>query len=177
MAPVTVFSIGHSVHSFEAFVALLETNSIHSVVDIRTVPKSRRNPQFHTDSLASALPEAGLDYRHLASLGGWRKAEPESVNAGWRNKSFRGYADYAMTSEFAAGLAELRVVAAGKPTAMMCSEALWWRCHRRLVADRLVVQGDRVLHIGSDGKTSVHELTGFAKVDSGGQVTYPAGAP
>lgn len=169
----TVFTIGHSTHSLEEFVALLGLNSIESLVDIRTVPKSRRNPHFHTDSLKTSIPEHGIAYRHLASLGGWRKADKDSVNDAWRNKSFRGYADYTLTDEFAAGIADLKDLAAEQATAIMCSEALWWRCHRRLVADRLTTEGVQVLHIGSDGKTSIHELTDFAEVDDEGRITYP----
>jgi uncharacterized protein (DUF488 family) len=111
---------------------------------------------------------------HLARLGGRRHASRDSPNGAWRNASFRGYADYAMGEEFADGLAQLRRLAAARHTAMMCSEALWWRCHRRLVADRLVVAGDTVFHIGSDGRASVHELTPFATVGPDGRITYPA---
>jgi uncharacterized protein (DUF488 family) len=114
-----------------------------------------------------------VEYLRLSRLGGWRRPAPESPNGAWRNESFRGYADYAMSDEFAQGLAELRELAAIKATAMMCSEALWWRCHRRLVADRLVVAGDTVCHIGSDGQASEHELTPFAVIATSG-VTYPA---
>lgn len=173
MGQIKVFTVGHSTHDFEEFVAILKTNGVESVADIRTVPKSRRHPHFHTDSLAQSLPEFGIQYEHVARLGGWRKTDPDSVNAGWRNDSFRGYADYAMGREFAEGLAELRGIALNRVTAMMCSEALWWRCHRRLVADRLISRGDLVRHIGSDGKTSVHELTEFAIVGADGQITYP----
>jgi uncharacterized protein (DUF488 family) len=159
-----LWSVGHSTHSFEHFVALLAAHGIKQVVDIRTVPKSRRNPHFHGESLAAELPDVGIAYAHLKALGGWRKATPNSPNDGWRNLSFRGYADHAMTAGFAAGLARLQLLAAAVPTAMMCSEALWWRCHRRLVADRLVLGGQRVWHIGPDGHASAHQLTSFATV-------------
>lgn len=168
-----VWSVGHSTHSLAAFSALLAGQGIERVVDIRTVPKSRRNPQFHTESLTSRLPEAGIAYAHLEALGGWRKTIPGSPNGGWRNRSFRGYADYAMSPEFASGLVCLQTLAAAGPTAMMCSEALWWRCHRRLVADRLVLGGGRVWHIGSDGRTSRHQLTSFARV-VGDHLEYPS---
>lgn len=115
-----------------------------------------------------------MAYVHIARLGGWRHADPDSRNAAWQNLSFRGYADYALGNEFADGLAQLRRLAAARPTAMMCSEALWWRCHRRLVADRLVVAGDSIWHIGSDGRASAHELTPFAAVGKDGRITYPA---
>jgi uncharacterized protein (DUF488 family) len=172
---VTVWSIGHSTHSLERLVELLHTHGIAQLADIRTVPKSRRHPQFHTEALAETLPGHGIAYRHLPRLGGWRKALEDSPNDAWRNASFRGYADYAMSDEFAAGLAELRELASSERTAMMCSEALWWRCHRRIVADRLVAGGDTVCHIGSDGRVAAHELTGFAEIDASGQITYPAG--
>jgi uncharacterized protein (DUF488 family) len=169
-----VWSIGHSTHAFDAFVELLRANGIERVADIRTVPKSRRHPHFHTDSLARELPAHGIAYEHLAALGGWRHAASDSPNGGWRNASFRGYADYAMTPEFAAGLGALRALAAQAPTAMMCSEALWWRCHRRLVADRLVLGGDEVCHIGSDGRAAHHELSSFAAVVDGRLIYPPA---
>jgi len=172
MGGVDVWSIGHSTHAFEAFVALLAANGIEQLADVRHVPKSRRHPQFHTDALARELPPAGIAYVHLAPLGGWRTAAPDSPNGGWRNASFRGYADYTATDDFAAGLRALRELASRSRTAMMCSEALWWRCHRRLIADRLVLGGDRVLHIGSNGGLSAHELTSFARVVDGGLV-YP----
>lgn len=171
---ISIWSIGHSTHSLDELVGLLHAHEIARVADIRTVPKSRRNPQFHTDSLAQSLPENGIAYRHHPRLGGWRKAEKDSPNAAWQNESFRGYADYAMTPDFAEAVSELREVAARERTAMMCSEALWWRCHRRLVADRLVTDGDTVLHIGPDGKVTPHTLTSFASVSPEGVITYPA---
>ena len=170
---VRIWSVGHSTHSFDAFVALLTARGIALLADIRTVPKSRRYPHFHTDALAQSLPDRGMAYVHLPRLGGWRHAAADSPNGAWRNESFRGYADYAMGDEFAKGLAQLRELAAARPVAMMCSEALWWRCHRRLVADRLVVAGDTVCHISSDGHASAHQLASFAVVAANGQVTYP----
>jgi uncharacterized protein (DUF488 family) len=169
---MNLWSIGHSTHRLDEFVDLLAGHEISSLVDIRTVPKSRRHPHFSSDSLARSLPERGIAYTHVPRLGGFRHPRADSPNAGWRNESFRGYADYAMTDEFAAGLAELRRVAEAERTAMMCSEALWWRCHRRLVADRLVVAGDAVLHIGADGRASAHELTPIAFVSGDWQITY-----
>ena len=169
-----VWTIGHSTHLLDAFVALLVAHDIAQLADIRTVPKSRRHPHFHTDALARSLPERGVAYAHLPRLGGWRHAAADSPNGAWRNASFRGYADYAMGEEFAHGLAELRQLAAVRRTAAMCSEALWWRCHRRLVADRLVAAGDSVCHIGSDGRASAHQLTPFASFKPDGQITYPA---
>lgn len=168
------WTLGHSTHTLDAFIALLSAHEIEQLVDIRTVPKSRRSPHFNIDALAKSLPERGVAYAHLARLGGWRRPTEDSPNGAWRNRSFRGYADYAMSDEFDEGLAELRDLAAAGPTAIMCSEALWWRCHRRLVADHLTVGGDTVCHIGSDGRASVHELTPFALVGPDGRVTYPA---
>jgi uncharacterized protein (DUF488 family) len=169
-----VWTVGHSTHSLDAFVALLATHDIAQVTDVRTVPKSRRHPHFHTDALARSLPDRGVAYVHLPRLGGWRHPDAESPNRAWQNPSFRGYADYAMGDEFADGLAQLREHSRARRTAVMCSEALWWRCHRRLIADRLVVAGDTVCHISSTGRTSEHRLTPFATVGTDGQITYPA---
>ena len=168
-----LWSIGHSTHGLDELVDLLSEHGIGALVDIRTVPKSRRHPHFRSDALALSLPERGIAYTHMPRLGGFRRPRADSPNAGWRNESFRGYADYAMTEEFAAGLAELRRIAEAERTAMMCSEALWWRCHRRLVADRLVVAGATVLHIGADGRAAEHELMPIARVSGDGQITYP----
>ena len=168
-----LWSVGHSTHSLDAFVALLAAHDIEVLADIRTVPKSRRHPHFHTDALARELPARGIAYQHLARLGGWRRPADDSPNRAWRNESFRGYADYAMTQEFADGLDELLGLAVARRTAMMCSEALWWRCHRRLVSDRLVAAGDDVWHIGSDGRASEHVMTPFALVTAAGRITYP----
>jgi uncharacterized protein (DUF488 family) len=171
---MNVWTVGHSTHSLDAFVALLGEHEITQVADIRTVPRSRRHPHFDTGALAVSLAERGVAYVHLARLGGWRHPGSDSRNGAWRNVSFRGYADFAMGEEFAHGLVELRRLAVARRTAMMCSEALWWRCHRRLVADRLVVAGATVRHIGSDGRVSAHELTCFAVVGHDGLITYPA---
>ena len=168
-----IWSVGHSTHSFDAFIALLTAHGITLLADIRRVPRSRRHPHFDTDALARSLPDRGVAYVQLPRLGGWRHATADSPNGAWRNDSFRGYADYAMSAEFAEGLAELRGLAAAEPTAMSCSEALWWRCHRRLIADQLVVAGDTVCHIGSDGRASAHQLASFASVGADGRVTYP----
>jgi uncharacterized protein (DUF488 family) len=173
MGAMKIWTVGHSTHSFDAFLALLAAHEIALLADIRTVPKSRRHPHFHADALARSLVDHGMAYVHLPRLGGWRRGAADSPNDGWRNESFRGYADYAMSDEFAEGLAQLRELATARPTAMMCSEALWWRCHRRLVADRLVVGGDTVCHISSDGRASAHQLTSFATVGADGRLTYP----
>jgi uncharacterized protein (DUF488 family) len=176
MRAETVWTVGHSTHSLAALVALLRKYAIGALADIRTVPRSRRHPQFDTTRLAQALPIEDIAYVHLPRLGGWRRPAPDSPNDAWHNRSFQGYADYSMTREFATGLTQLRNLAMEQPTAMMCSEALWWRCHRRLVADHLVVAGDSVCHISSDGRAARHELTPFAVVRRDGQITYPAAA-
>jgi uncharacterized protein (DUF488 family) len=169
----TVWTVGHSTHSRAAFLALLRMHEIGALADIRTVPRSRRHPHFDIARLSQDLPTEGIAYLHVPRLGGWRRPVPDSANDAWRNQSFQGYADYAMTREFAAGLSQLRKLAMEQPTAMMCSEALWWRCHRRLVADRLAVAGHTVCHIGSDGRGVPHELAPFAVVRPDGQITYP----
>jgi uncharacterized protein (DUF488 family) len=174
---MTIWTIGHSTHSIDAFVGLLATHGIALVADIRAVPRSRRHPHFDGDALALSLPERGVRYVHLPRLGGRRRADKESPNDAWRNPSFRAYADYAMSEQFAHGLAQLRRLAAARRTAVMCAEALWWRCHRRLVADRLVVAGDTVCHISSIGGVSAHRLTPYATVEPDGRITYPATPP
>lgn len=170
-----VWTIGHSTHPPAKLVKLLSLHAIEQIADIRSVPRSRRHPQFELESLARWLPEHGISYAHLPRLGGWKSTVADSPNGGWQNRSFRGYADYALSSEFARGLEEVLALAAARRTAMMCSEALWWRCHRRLVADRIVVGGGAVDHIGSDGRLFRHALTSFAAVDEDGRITYPGG--
>ena len=168
-----IHTIGHSTRPFDEFVAVLRAHDIEAVADVRTVPKSRHSPQFHIDALTRTLPEAGLAYVHLAALGGLRHARPDSANAGWRNASFRGYADYMQTPEFAAGLDELLALAAEKRTAIMCAEAVPWRCHRSLVGDALLVRGHEVVDIYDERTAKPERLTSFAVVD-GLEVTYPA---
>ncbi|MDV3223406.1 DUF488 domain-containing protein [Intrasporangium sp.] len=168
-----VHTIGHSTRSLDELVAILRAHSVASLVDIRTVPKSRHNPQFHIDSLAETLPASGLDYRHLPSLGGLRRSRPDSPNQGWRNASFRGYADHMATPEFAAGVEELLGLARVKPTAIMCAEAVPWRCHRSLVGDALLVRGVEVIDVYDEVKAKPETLTSFAVVD-GLTITYPA---
>jgi uncharacterized protein (DUF488 family) len=145
------------------------------VADVRTIPRSRHNPQFNRDTLPAALAAAGIEYRHLPALGGLRRTNPASPNAGWRNASFRGFADYMQTTEFVAGLDELLSLAQQWRVAIMCAEAVPWRCHRSLIADALFARGIPVEHIISPGHTQAHQLTPFACVE-GTQVTYPAGS-
>lgn len=168
----SVFTIGHSTRPIEDFIELLQLNGVKQLVDIRTIPKSRRNPQFSTESLAASLAEAGIGYVHTKALGGLRHPRKDSVNLGWRNESFRGYADYMQTPEFAAAIDEVIRPAGEKPTALMCAEAVPWRCHRSLVADALLVRGVEVLEIISNARPSPHKLTLFAHVD-GTKITYP----
>ena len=168
-----LFSVGHSTRTFDELVALLRAHGVASVVDIRTVPKSRRHPHVAKESLEKTLPAAGLAYQHVRALGGLRKPRPDSGNAAWQNESFRGYADHMQSPEFAAGLAQLIAIAGAQPTAMMCAEAVPWRCHRQLVADALLAMGIEVLHIMSETKANLHKLTSFAQLD-GTRVTYPA---
>ena len=168
----TVFTVGHSTLPIERFLALLAAYGIEQLADVRTVPRSRRNPQFNADALRESLATAGLSYVPLGELGGLRKPGADSPNSGWRNESFRGYADYMQTDEFAAGLAGLVGLAAERRTAIMCAEAVPWRCHRSLVADALAVRGIGVVEILSDTSYRDHAMTPFAHV-SGTTVTYP----
>ena len=168
-----VHTIGHSTRPLEDFIGTLRAHDISSLVDIRTVPKSRHNPQFHIDSLSRTLPAVGIEYRHLPSLGGLRQPRRDSPNRGWRNVSFRGYADHMGTPEFAAGIEELLAVARMHPTAIMCAEAVPWRCHRSLVGDALLVRGIEVIDIYDESKATPETLTRFAVVD-GLSITYPS---
>jgi uncharacterized protein (DUF488 family) len=170
---LTVLTIGHSTHPLEEFVAILKAHDVAQLVDVRTVPKSRRVPQYNTESLAKELPARGIDYAHLKSLGGLRHAKRSSINRGWRNASFRGYADYMSTDEFQQGIERLLTLARAKRSAIMCAEAVPWRCHRSLIGDALLVRGVQVEDIMSATKTHEHELTSFAKVH-GREITYPA---
>lgn len=167
-----VLTVGHSTRSMEEFIALLQVHAVASVIDVRTVPRSRHNPQFNRDFLQAALEAAGIGYVHVAGLGGFRHTYPGSVNRGWRNVSFRGFADYMQTAEFAENLAGLIERARQERIALMCAEAVPWRCHRSLIADALVVHGIRVEEIISGARRQVHVLTPFAKVD-GMTITYP----
>jgi DNA-3-methyladenine glycosylase II len=169
---VRVFTIGHSTRPLEELVALLRSFDVRVLADIRTIPRSRHNPQYDGEALRAALRARQLRYVHLEDLGGLRKARHDSPNAGWRNASFRGYADYMQTPAFARGLEALRALADDGPVAIMCAEAVPWRCHRSLVADALTVQGARVEHITGPRHASPHHLTPFAEVD-GTTIVYP----
>lgn len=171
------FTIGHSNRSLEDFVAVLTAAGIDRVVDIRTVPRSRTNPQFNKDTLPGSLKATAISYEHLADLGGLRgKARnvPPSVNGFWSNESFHNYADYALSPQFHAGLQHLRNEGRAQRFAMMCSEAVWWRCHRRIVADYLIAAGESVVHIMGEGRLEPARLTEGALVQGDGTVVYPA---
>jgi uncharacterized protein (DUF488 family) len=169
----TVLTIGHSTRSIEEFLSMLKAHGVDRLVDVRTIPKSRRVPQFNSEALATSLHEQGIDYVHLKSLGGLRHAKKDSVNTGWRNASFRGYADYMATDDFRAGLERLLPLASEKRTAIMCAEAVPWRCHRSLIGDALLVRGVKVEDILTTTSRREHELTSFAKVH-GVEISYPA---
>jgi uncharacterized protein (DUF488 family) len=170
----TVWTIGHSTRSLDEFVGLLAGHGIESIADVRRYPGSRRLPHFGRDALCAALEASGIAYEHMVELGGRRRALPDSPNTAWRSAQFRGYADYMMTAEFHAAVEKLRMLAATRRTAMMCAEALWWRCHRGLVADYLKAAGDEVLHVVAAGKVEPHPFTSAARIIDG-RLSYAAG--
>jgi uncharacterized protein (DUF488 family) len=172
VSPREVLTIGHSTHSLDAFLDLLRRHEATALADVRRHPGSRRLPHFNRESLERALPAAGVAYHHVPELGGRRSPRPDTPNAGWEVEAFRGYADHMDTEEFAAGLRRLEALAAELRTAIVCAEGLWWRCHRRLVADALTVRGWRVLHVAPDGRASEHALPEFAVV-AGKRLRYP----
>jgi uncharacterized protein (DUF488 family) len=167
-------TVGHSTRSREQLLDLLLREHITAVADVRAFPGSRRHPQFNRENLHQWLPEAGIDYVHIPALGGRRRPQDDSINTGWHEAAFRGYADYMATAEFANGLQELEQLAHTHKTAIMCAEAVWWRCHRRLISDALTARGWQVEHIGA-GAPQTHELTKFANLGAGGVLTYPPG--
>lgn len=168
----TVWTTGHSTRSAEEFLTLLKAHRIECLADVRTIPKSRRNPQFHIDVLPATLRAAGIEYRHLPGLGGLRRPRKDSTNTAWKNDSFRGYADYMNSAEFNRNIDELIAHAERAATVIMCAEAVPWRCHRSLIADALTARGVRVLHIMDAGDARPHTVTSFARID-GAEVTYP----
>jgi uncharacterized protein (DUF488 family) len=173
---LTIFTIGHSTRTFDQFLELLQAHGIERVIDIRTIPRSRRNPQYSLDTLGPALKAAGIKYVHLKGLGGLRRPKPDSKNVGWRNASFRGYADYMATPEFEIALSRAIELSQVKASALMCAEAVPWRCHRSLVADTLTARKLAVKHIMSANIANAHELTPFAQVRAQ-KVTYPSEKP
>ena len=173
MKPQTlVYTIGHSTRTADAFVALLKAHGVGCLADIRTVPRSRHNPQFNGDALAASLGDAGIEYVPMQALGGLRRPGKDSINAGWRNTGFRGYADYMQTDAFQDALDALIALSRQKRVAIMCAEAVPWRCHRSLVADALDARGIAVVEILSGTNHRMHKLTPFARVE-GERVTYP----
>jgi uncharacterized protein (DUF488 family) len=171
-----VHTLGHSTRSAEAFVKLLREHGIALLADVRRYPASRRHPQFAGDALAATLADAGIAYRHLPALGGRRASEGAgSVNAGWRNASFRAYADHALTPEFQIALEGLITEAEERPTAIMCAEAVPWRCHRWVISDHLVARGIEVRHVTGPGEARLHTLNPHARIREDGLVVYPAG--
>jgi len=173
LLPKLVLTIGHSDRSLEEFLHLLRAHHVTLLVDVRKMPGSRKNPQFNQDALSPSLHEAGIEYVHITGLGGLRRPTPNSPNTGWRNRSFQAFADYMLTPEFEKSLNELIQRATGERAALMCAEAVPWRCHRSLIADALVVRGIGVEDIFTATGTKPHVLKSFAHVD-GTRITYPA---
>ena len=174
-AGLRIYTIGHSTRALDELLAMLRTRGVATLVDVRTIPRSRRNPQFARESLSESLAQASIRYLHMPGLGGLRRPRPDSINTGWRNPGFRGYADYMEQAEFERNLETLIGEAARGPVAFMCAEAVPWRCHRSMIADALTVKGLAVEHILSTSATELHRLTPFARVE-GTRVTYPGGA-
>ena len=175
--PLPFHTIGHSTHPLEEFVALLRAAEVSLVIDVRTVPRSRTNPQFNRETLPESLAPCGIGYEHVAALGGLRgkkREVPRDVNAFGENDSFHNYADYALSEDFRAGFAHLREVGHARRCAIMCAEAVWWRCHRRIISDYLLAARETVLHIMGPGKIEPARVTEGARLDGAGHVTYPA---
>jgi uncharacterized protein (DUF488 family) len=168
---VTIYTIGHSTRSFAEFLALLQAHRIDRVADIRTVPRSRRHPHFSREVLKGALAEHGIAYEHFAELGGLRRPRPDSPNTGWRNESFRGYADHMRSADFSSGVDRVLAFSAEGRTSVMCAEAVWWRCHRGLLADALLLRGVTVCHILTISPAQPHQLCDFARTE-GTTITY-----
>lgn len=171
-----MLTIGHSTRPIEEFVRVLRANGVETVVDVRTVPRSRHNPQFNADALPAALAAAGLAYVHMPALGGLRRARPDSPNTGWRNASFRGYADYMQTPEFQTAIEQLVELGRRTRAAVMCAESVPWRCHRSLISDALAARGIAVEHILDEKSRKPHQVTPFAQID-GTRITYPPEEP
>ena len=175
--PHAFFTIGHSTRTIEEFVDLLKEAGVRLVVDVRTVPRSRTNPQYNRDVLPNTLGEFQIGYEHIAALGGLRghkRSTPEATNAFWQNQSFHNYADYAMSAAFHEGLAHLRALGQVQRCAIMCAETLWWRCHRRIITDYLLAAGETVFHILGPGQVKQAEINPAAQSLPGGHLAYPA---
>jgi len=171
-----MMTIGHSNRPLDELIRMLQAHGVDLLADVRTVPKSRHNPQFNMENLPAPLHEAGTEYLHMPGLGGLRHARTDSINTGWRNASSRGYADYMQTAQFDEALAGLLQSAEGRHAAVMCAEAVPWRCHRSMIADALTARGIAVEHIMSVAKREPHRMTSFARVE-GTRVSYPAETP
>jgi uncharacterized protein (DUF488 family) len=171
---MVIYTIGHSTRPIETFIRLIRAHGVRRVIDVRTVPRSRHNPQYERSALSAALHRVGLHYRHMPGLGGLRHSRRDSINTGWTNASFRGYADYMQTPAFAQALDRCIVLAREEPAVLMCAEAVPWRCHRSLIADALLVRGIAAEEITSGVRARPHVLTPWAVVD-GTRITYPAG--
>jgi uncharacterized protein (DUF488 family) len=167
-----VFTIGHSTRSIDEFLEMLQAHGVRRLVDVRTMPRSRHNPQFNREELSRSLHNRRLHYSHMPALGGLRHPRRDSINTAWRNQSFRGYADYMQTEEFQEALEGLVRLAEDEPTAVMCAEAVPWRCHRSLIADALLVRGMEVFEIASASRATALAMHPFAQV-AGDRVTYP----
>ncbi len=168
----TILTIGHSTRTLDEFIRIIKINHVTTVIDIRTIPRSRHNPQFNKESLPDVLAQAGIGYVHIAGLGGLRKTRSDSINRGWRNASFRGFADYMQTKEFSGEIDALIKLAQMEQVCLVCAEALPWRCHRSLIADALLVRGIAVEHIIGKENRRKHTLLPWARVD-GTTITYP----
>ncbi len=169
---LVLFTIGHSTRALDEFIGLLRAQKIDLLVDVRKMPRSRRNPQFNRDTLPQSLEEVGIDYVEMPALGGLRRRSKDSPNGGWKNPSFRAFADYMLTPEFVEGVRDLINMAQNRRACLMCAEAVPWRCHRSLIADALVIRGIRTEHIMGSGRTLNHVLKPLAHVD-GLRITYP----
>ena len=171
---MTVWTIGHSTRAIDVFISLLEEHGIRLLVDVRSLPGSKRYPQFNKEALVNSLAKSGINYEHFPELGGRRKAKPESKNTAWRNASFRGYADYMETDDFHKGIKSfLDLAAEAGPTVIMCAEAVWWRCHRALIADYLKAQGIEIRHIMDANESEPHPYTSAARIVNG-ELSYAA---
>ena len=171
------YTIGHSTRSIEAFAGLLQNAGVRLVVDVRTIPRSRTNPQYNGDALPQSLADYQIGYEHIAALGGLRGHKagvPNETNAFWQNQSFHNYADYAMSEGFRAGFARLREIGHATPCATMCAEAVWWRCHRRIIADYLIAAGETVFHILAGNRIEPAKMTEGARPGPDGSLVYPA---
>jgi len=162
-----LYTIGHSNRTIDRFVDLLNAHGVKKIVDVRTIPKSHHNPQFNQNEIRKSLTSAKIRYEHLKALGGLRHTRKDSINLGWKNASFRGFADYMQTKEFERGLVRLKRIAQKQTTAIMCAEAVPWRCHRSLIADVLTLQKWQILHIQSKKTAYPHEVTPFLKIQAG----------